>query len=170
MFSLNNLARKGLIKSIVVDDVGIQWARASAAMVLIQLSWIIQVSASQGLIISSVYLTLNIVSLLYLLVHFLVTNETVINRLVQEWCNFFANTPFSEIVLGMGSANEMMLHCCIISHWLSPYPEWPLPFALIIDTVHPMKYARGFVVHCFAVFILSFLCGLMWYEYLPILI
>ena len=45
------------------------------------------------------------------------------------WDAFY---EFQEgVILGMGSANErQVLHCYIISHWLSPYSEWSLPMIL----------------------------------------
>ena len=45
-----------------------------------------------------------------------------------DWSNYPMTTShiYTGIILGMASANETILHFNVVSHWLSPYPEWSL--------------------------------------------
>ena len=55
----------------------------------------------------------------------------VLTQVIPEYSGYSTKRVNSSgIILGMGTANETMLQCNIFSHWLSPYPEWPL---LIMD-------------------------------------
>ena len=48
----------------------------------------------------------------------------------SHWCISRWVDTGSQIIVGMGSANEMTLQCKIISHWQRPCPEWSLRFSL----------------------------------------